>query len=257
MPKQFVFLTLLFVFLSGCGGGSSSNNNSNENTDLQTEIDQLFPFTIANNNFDITFQCQRLSSALTYYFDFQNSGVYDVYITLDNGQDVSFSGTYTYQNDEIRMQSTNNILPMDEISTQITPKMGLIASFNTPSMQCIIYGHDYNPVETSKQYRCPTINIGTASFEDNSLEFILPNGLPFNLPVPGAIFRQKDVSINGLINPVITQGYGIYRRSGNTFYADFGTQFNDVNLLKGEFINSDLSLSIDQLVQSAGDCILQ
>lgn len=70
-------------------------------------------------------------------FDFRSDGSFNVYITLDNGQDVSFSGTYSYANGQIRMVALNNpILPLDETTAEIVPHMGLVGEFATPIMRC-------------------------------------------------------------------------------------------------------------------------
>lgn len=166
-----------------------------------------------------------------------------------------FSGSYTYQNDEIHMTSQSFILPLDETTTNITPRMGLVGIFDTPNMLCAAYGHRYNDpsADISASYSCPYINIGPASSEVNAIEFV-HSAIPFSFPVSGSIFRQKDLEVTGSINPIITRGYGIYRRLGNTFYADFGDQFDDYNLLKGSFANGDQQITVDQLEPSAGPC---
>jgi hypothetical protein len=122
-------------------------------------------------------------------------------------------------------------------------------------MACGAVAHGYNDpaVETHKSFACPSIHVGAASFEQNFFEFA-DSSSPFPVQFRGGIFRHREVSVQGNPNPIIARASGIYRRSGNTFYADFGGQFNDVNLLKGSFTNGDQQMSIDQLEPQSGPC---
>jgi len=249
----------LLVGLAACGGGGDGGGGGGGGggaaATLQAEIDRLFPFT-PNQPFDVTMVCGRTNSQLTYYFDFDANGVFNVYIRLDNGQEVSFGGTYTYANGAIRMVALNNpILPLDETSTRIVAHLGMVGEMDTPSMRCGAIGHGYNPpaTESFRSYDCPLINIAAASDEDNSIEFV-HGVLPLNILVLGGIFRQRDINIIGTTNPNVTRGQGIYRRVGDTFYADFGGQFPDYNLLKGSFAANDQQLSVEQLQPGAGPC---
>jgi hypothetical protein len=252
----------LCIGLAACGGGGDAGGGGGGGggggpaTTLQAEIDQLFPFT-PNQPFDVTMICGRVNSQLTYYFDFDANGTFGVYIRLDNGQEVSFGGTYAYANWAIRMVALNNpILPLDETTTRIVPHMGMVGEIETPGMRCGAIGHGYNPpaTESYRSYDCPLINIGAASDEDNSIEFV-HGVLPTNIVVPGGIFRQRDINVYGTTNPNVTRGQGIYRRVGDTFYADFGSgQFPDFNLLKGRFVAADQQLSVEQLDPASGTC---
>ena len=94
---------------------------------------------------------------------------------------------------------------------------------------------------------------GAASDEDNSIEFVT-NALPSGVTVPGSAFRQRDINVYQAQNPTVTRANGIYRRVGDTFYADFGNQFPDVNLLKGSFSSADQLISVEQLEPAAGPC---
>ena len=80
------------------------------------------------------------------------------------------------------------------------------------------------------------------------------SAISYAFPVRGSMFRQRDFWVNSNPNAIITRGYGIYRRVGNTFYADFGNQFGDHNLLKGTFANADMQVSIEQLEPARGAC---
>jgi len=222
---------------------------------LQTEIDQLFPFT-PDQPFDVTFICGRANSKLTYYFDFKPDQTFYVYFTTDTHQDVTFSGTYTYSNGAIHMVALNNpVIALDETTTRIVPHMGLPGELYTADMACDAYGHGYNDpaVDTFKSYGCPNINIAAVSYDENAFDFV-HSAISYAFPVRGSIFRQRDIWISGDPNAHITRGYGIYRRVGDTFYADFGNQFADYNLLKGSFANSDMQMSVDQLEPARGPC---
>ena len=249
----------LLACSSGDGGGVGGGNNTNQTPTaqmLQAEIDGLFPF-VANVPFAVTFSCGRTNSQLTYYFDFQLNSTFQVYIELDNYQQVSFTGTYTYVGNAIRMiADPNNILMLDETTTRIVPHLGMVAEFSTPGMTCGAIGHRYNDVatDTFKSYDCPNINIQAASYEDNAFEFVHSGGNPFGFTVRGGIFRQRDIQVSGTTNPMVTRGYGIFRRTGNTFYADFGGRFADHNLLKGAFGNAEQQITVEQLQPNSGPC---
>jgi len=256
------FSTLsLCIALAACGGGGDAGGGGGGGgggagaAALQAEIDRLFPFT-PNQPFDVTMVCGRNNSQLTYYFDFDPNGAFNVYVELDNFQQVSFGGTYTYANGAIRMVALNNaVLPLDETSTRIVGHLGMVGEMDTPNMRCAAFGHGYNPpaVETFKSYDCPLINLGPASDEDNSIEFA-HSATPFNVVIRGGVFRQRDINVYGTNNPTVRRAYGIYRRVGDTFYADFGAQFPDFNLLKGTFAANDQQLSVEQLDPGAGAC---
>jgi hypothetical protein len=238
------------------GGGAGAGGGPAPSASLQAEVDQLFPFT-PNQPFDVSFICGRSNSVLTYYFDFDANGEFTVSLRLDTGQEVSFAGTYTHAAGAIRLVALNNpILPLDETSTRIVAHLGLVGEFDTPTMRCGAIGHGYNPpaTETFKSYDCPLINAGAASDEDNAFDFV-HSAVPFGLTVRGSVFRQRDINIYQAANPTVTRGYGIYRRVGDTFYADFGPQFADFSLLKGSFANGDQQLSVQQLQPAAGACM--
>lgn len=244
------------VALVGCGGGGGGGGaGAGANPNLQAEIDAVFPYA-SNQPLDVLFQCGRANSRLTYYFGFSPNGTLDVFFETDTRQQVSFSGTYTHSNGAIRMLAlNNNVLQLDETSTRIVPHLGMVGEIETPNMRCGAVAHGYNDpaTETFKSYRCPAINLGPASYDENFFEFT-DSSSPFNIVFRGGIFRQKDVNVTGNPNSIISRGNGIFRRSGNTFYADFGNQFSDHNLLKGSFANADQQVSVEQLEPSAGPC---
>src|SRR5262252_8051910 len=145
---------------AGGGGGGAGGGGGGGGVNLQTEIDQLFPFT-PDQPFDVTFICGRANSKLTYYFDFKPDQTFYVYFTTDTHQDVTFSGTYTYSNGAIHMVALNNpVIALDETTTRIVPHMGLPGELYTADMACGAYGHGYNDpaVDTFKSYGCPNIN---------------------------------------------------------------------------------------------------
>jgi hypothetical protein len=239
----------------GGGGGGAGGGGGGGNANLQAEIDQLFPFT-PNQPIDVTFICGRANSQLTYYFDFNLDQTFNVYLTTDTGQDVTFSGTYTYAGGAIHMVAlTNPVIALDETTTRIAAHMGMPGEIETPNMRCGALGHGYNDVatDTFKSYGCPIINIQAVSYEENALEFV-HSAISYAFPVRGSMFRQRDFWVNTNPSAIIRRGYGIYRRVGNTFYADFGNQFNDYNLLKGTFANADTQVSVEQLEPGRGPC---
>lgn len=251
-------MLLTGTLAAACGGGGGGGGGpapAPGAAALQAEIDRLFPYA-ANTPIDVTYVCRRSNSQLTYYFDLDTNGSFTAFFETDTFQQVFFGGTYTFANGAIRLLAlNNNVLPLDETTTAIVPHLGLVGEFSTPTMQCGAVAHGYNDpaTETHKAYGCPSIRAGAASDEVNAFEFSDASS-PFAYQFRGGIFRQRDVNVYAATNPVITRGYGIFRRVGDTFYADFGNQFGDANLLKGTFVNADAQLSVEQLEPAAGPC---
>lgn len=259
---QFLVITVFsVVLLSACGSSSSGDKSDGDNGDqaLLAQIEQLFPFT-PNQTFDVIYSCARLGSVLEYIFDLRNDGTFELTITTNVGQDVSQAGTYTYQNNEIRLQTGAPagaiLFNLDETTTQIVVAFGLAAAFQTPSMVCGAIGHRENAVEFNSivHYDCPNINIEAVSFDVNAIEFVLQT-IPFNRLVPGSAFRARDRFVSGNPQAIIRRGNGLYRRAGDDFYIFFapGT-FDDNNVLSGEFRNLNMQISVDQLEPNRGDC---
>jgi len=245
--------------LAACGGGGDGGAGAAVGAPvaqtLQAEIDQRFPYT-ANQAIDVTFACSRSNSRLNYFFDFDLNFRFTVFFETDTHQQVSFSGSYIHANGALHMAADPNpVLLLDEISTRIVPHLGLLAEFYTPTMRCGAVGHGYNDpaTESFKAYGCPNINVGAASREENAVEFSY-SANPFPGFFLGSIFRQRDVDVYLSPSLVTTRGYGIFRRVGDTFYADFWNQFPDANLLKGTFANGDMQLSVEQLQPGVGPC---
>jgi hypothetical protein len=235
--------------LTACGGGDAASS------DLQAEIDAAFPY-VANQPIDVTYVCGRRNSRLTYHFDLDADGAFTVFFETDTYQQVSFGGRYTHANGVIRLVAlNNNILPLDESSTRIVPHLGLVGEFETPAMTCGAVAHGYNdPARAGwKSYGCPLIHRGPESDEENAFEFDDASS-PFAYTFTGGVFRQRDVNVYRAGSPTVWRGYGIYRRVGDRFYADFGGQFPDHNLLKGRFENGDAQIVVDQLEPGAGAC---
>lgn len=244
----------LALGLAGCGGGGSNGGASGAVT-LGTEIAAAFPFT-PDQPLDQLFACTRNNSVLSYYFGFSPNGALEIFFETNTQQQVRLSGTYTHSAGAIRMLAlNNNVLPLDETTTVIVPHMGMVGEFDTPGMHCGVVAHGYNDpaTETFKSYACPTINAGAASSEANVFELADSSG-PFGITFRGGVFRQREVDVAGNPQPIITRGTGIYRRLGDTFYADFGNQFADHRFLKGSFGNADQQLLIEQLEPAAGPC---
>lgn len=239
----------------GDGGGGGAAGGTPNAQALQAEIDQLFPY-VPNQPIDVTFACGRSNSRLSYFFDFDANFRFTVFFETDTFQQVSFTGSYTHTNGELHMVADPNpVLLLDETSTRIVPHLGLLAEFYTPNMRCGAVGHGYNDPASDgfKSYGCPNINVGVASREENAVEFSY-SANPFPGFFRGGIFRQRDVDVYQSPSLVITRGYGIFRRVGDTFYADFWNQFPDANLLKGTFANGDSQLSVEQLQPGVGPC---
>jgi len=283
-------LTPLLIALSmtACSKDSSQPNaqpeDSLERPELEAEIEQQFPFT-PNQAFGALYRCGWLGSQLDWYFLFTEDGRLQVLFTTDMHEDYVFEGSYTYQNDEIRLQmagGADSPFPqgLDETSTVIMPKLGLVAAFATPQMICICQGHDLNaenPPQAEANYDCPTINVQAATDEDNAIE-LMHRSVPFEMAVPGSIFRQQDTYVDGLTNPLVRRAYGIYRLQGNRFYASFrlaqdlaeyaepeqlpvaiqpGVPFEDHNLISGRIQNNYQELTVDQLSPESGPCQLR
>ena len=250
-------LALVFsALLAACGGGGDGGGGGGGTGGaLQAEIGRLFPYT-PNQPLDVLYQCARSNSRLTYYFGLSPDGSFIAFFETDTYQQISFTGTYTHTNGAIRLVSNPNpALMLDETTTRITLHLGLAADFETPLMRCGAVAHGYNDPATTgfKSFGCPLINRGPQSAEDNAFEFDDASS-PFNVQFRGGIFRQRDVEVYLAGNATIWRGYGIYRRVDNTFYADFGSQFPDHNLLKGSFGAGDQQMSVEQLEPAAGPC---
>ena len=134
-------------------------------------------------------------------------------------------------------------------------QLGLVYQFTTPNMQCIAYGHDDDDVsgDNASAYLCPEFSEGPASSQDNAFEFV-HRAFPFDLPVPGSTFRQRNRYVQFNDQPLIARGYGIYRRAGDNFYAYFGDQFDDFQIVSGSFLNNGQQIMLDQLPAGGNQC---
>jgi len=263
------------------GAGPTTGQASEQQ--VWDEVTDRFQFT-PNRPFNALYRCGRVGSQLEWFFLFQADNSMRVLFTTDTWEDYAFDGTYTYTNDRLRLTmpaGPNMPFPqgLDETSTLIMPQFGLLAAFATPQMVCICAGHDLNeqdPPKVQANYDCPNINFQAVSDEDNAIEFMLTH-VPFAFPVPGSIFRQQDTYVQGLTNPLIRRGTGIYRQVGDRFFATFrlaadfaafaGGQlplplsaeppFEDYNLLSGRFLQGGQEIVVDQLDPSAGACSLR
>ena len=287
MKKFFAWFFCLALFCQACVVEESPEPD--ENIPLTAEqvleaAEKQFSFT-PNQNFEALYLCARANSQLAWYFLFNPDGSFDVMFTTDTHENFSFKGAYTYTNDVINLQMDGGpTMPfpngLDESSLLIMPQWGLVAAFATESMACVCQGHNLNEQAAPKanaNYDCPNINFQAASDEDNAIELV-HRAVPFEFPVLGSIFRQRDVYVNGLTNPLITRGYGIYRQDGNKFYATFRIPkdfadfakgklpydlsfiqepFEDYNVLSGTISNNGQELTVDQLDPGAGPCRLR
>lgn len=267
------------------GNGNNPNNPNQLPTEeeLRDQIEQAFPFT-PNQPLDAVYQCGRLGSQLLWYLVLQPDNKMQVLFTTDTHQDFAFEGSYTYTNDKLRLQMpAGPTMPfpngLDELTTVIMPQFGTVAAFATDQMICLCDGHNLNtqqPPKVQANYDCPIINVQAATDEDNAIEFV-HREIPFDLPVPGSIFRQQDIYVSGAINPSITRAFGIYRQLGNKFYASFrvasdfidfagdklpiqlniNPPFADHNIISGEFQNNGQAIIVDQLKPEEGTCDLR
>ncbi|MCB0630213.1 MAG: hypothetical protein R2824_35895 [Saprospiraceae bacterium] len=278
-----IFTALLAYSCQKSPGAKPGPGGVPSEQSIRKTVDQRFPFT-PNQPFSATYICGRRNSNLIWHFRFGTNQNMQVLFTTDTYDDYAFNGSYTYQNDQLRLMMPGGpTMPfpqgLDEVSRVIMPQFGLIGGFSTDNMICICEGHDMNvqapPVQIA-HYDCPEINIQAATYEDNAVEFVLQS-LPFNQTVNGSIFRHQDTYISGKTNPNIRRGYGIYRQDGDQFWATFslfkdfvdfaGNQlpfaiqtslpFDDFNLLSGRFGANDREVSIDQLSPETGPCRLE
>ena len=286
---MFKYCGWIFCLLFALGGCTEEDPAPESNQQLtQAELfdkaNQQFAFT-PNQNFEALYYCLRRNSQLAWYFSFRGDGTLQVLFTTDTHEDFSFEGNYSYTRDVLTLQMEGGpTMPfpngLNESSIVVMPQWGLIAGFATPEMVCICQGHNLNeqaPPKPTANYDCPNINFQAASDEDNAIEFV-HRAVPFELPVAGSVFRQRDIYVNGLTNPLITRGYGIYRQIGNEFYATFriaedfvafarnkvpyelGTveaPFEDFNILSGKILSNGQEVSVDQLQPEMGTCRLR
>ncbi len=250
MARPTPLLACLFAFfLSACapGGGEDGGQGAGDQDALRAEIERLFPYS-ASEPLDVIYYCERRNSALQYYFHLQPSGRFDVYSTTDTGDDFTFDGVWELDGGALRLRSASFILPLDETASAPRTAMGLLHAFTTDtnSMACVAYGHRQDAPGSYGHYRCPDINIGAVSRESNALE-MNHFAMPYDLQVPGSVFRQRDTYVSGRLDPLIRRGYGIYRRAGDDWYAFFpGNQFDDFAYLSGTLDNGGAGARVTQ-----------
>ncbi|MEM6630170.1 MAG: hypothetical protein AAF694_10885 [Bacteroidota bacterium] len=287
MKQCLVPVIFVLLILGACEVDESPGPNENNPLtpeQVLEEAERQFAFT-PNQNFEALYLCARANSQLAWYFLFNQDGSFDVMFTTDTHEDFTFKGAYTYSNDVINLQMQGGpTMPfpngLNESSLLIMPQWGLVAAFATESMACVCQGHNLNEQAAPKanaNYDCPNINFQAASDEDNAIELV-HRAVPFEFPVLGSVFRQRDIYVNGLTNPLITRGYGIYRQTGNKFYASFRiakdfadfsqgklpydlgfieAPFEDYNVLSGTISADGQQLTVDQLDPGAGPCSLR
>ena len=285
MKSYFKYCIIALFLFSACSKDDGGAGLAPPNEDaLRQTIENAFPFT-ANQNFEALYLCARRGSNLDWYFNFHNDGSLEVLFTTDTNQDFVFQGSYTYMNNQITIQMPggfNAPFPngLNETSRVIMPQFGLVAGFATDEMVAVCVGHGLNnqpPPRVMANYGCPTINVQTASSEENAIELV-HRAVPTAFPVLGSIFRQQDIAIQGSDDLIIRRGFGIYRQSGNTIYAtfsiarDFATfaqgqlpfnvgnisaPFDDVNIISGTLSANGQELTIDQLSPQDGPCVLR
>lgn len=275
-----ILVLLLFLLFGSCSKDDSGNGQTFNEDDVLRAVENQFRFT-PNQNFEAIYLARRANSSLDWYLSFTTDGTLEVFLTTDTNDDFSFRGSYTYLNDQITIEILDGPFNgLVENSTIIMPQFGLVAAFATEQMIAVCIGHGLNtqqPPRVNANYGCPLINVQSETSEDNAIELV-HSAVPFSFPAAGSVFRQQDRIVNRSENPIITRGYGIYRQSGNDFYATFriaedfsdfargqlpfpvGTvnaPFNDFNVLSGRMENNGTELFIDQLQTEAGPCQLR
>ena len=275
-----ILVLLLFFLFGSCSKDDSGNGQTFNEDDVLRAVENQFRFT-PNQNFEAIYLARRVNSSLDWYLSFTTNGTLEVFLTTDTNDDFSFRGNYTYLNDQITIEILDGPFNgLVENSTIIMPQFGLVAAFATEQMIAVCIGHGLTtqqPPRVNANYGCPLINVQSETSEDNAIELV-HSAVPFSFPVAGSVFRQQDRIVNRSENPIITRGYGIYRQSGNDFYATFriaedfadfargqlpfpvGTvnaPFNDINVLSGRMENNGTELFIDQLQTEAGPCQLR
>ena len=284
--RTIIVKTILFFSLFLVLACSSTNDPIApiDETALRELIDDSFLFT-PNQNFEALYYALRVNSNLEWYFNFHLDGSFDVLFTTDTSEDFVFTGTYTYLNNQINLQMDGGpVSPfpngLNESSIVIMPQFGLVAAFATDQMVAICIGHNLNtqaPPRVNANYGCPVINVAAATSEENAIELV-HSAVPTSFPVTGSIFRQKETIINITNDPIIRRGYGIYRQTGNAFFATFSiaedfvdfaqgqlpfqidninAPFDDFNIISGRLQADGNELVIDQLEPEAGACLLR
>lgn len=248
---------ILAVLVASCGGGGGGGDGGGTiiDDDLQSDIQNRFPYT-PNMPLDQLFICNIAGSNLLWYMNFFQDGNMEVYATLDNGDNISRNGMYTHANDVITLNINNDVIFLEESSTNIDTALGMVSHFVTPNARCYTYGHRYNQNEpaSTMHYQCSDSNIQPATRDVNAIEFVHA-AVPFEFPVTGSVFRQRDRYISGNADPTIKRGYGIYRRDGDRFFMFFDLQqFDDFEYLSGAFENSETEISLDQTAVADGSC---
>ncbi len=258
MVGRVIFLLIVSSTFIACGGGgddSAGNPNPQQSVALTEEVNNTFPFS-ASDPLKVFFSCQRRGSSLAFDFDFKGDGTFDVRFVDTTPADILLPGTYQYTNSTITIDPINTLTSFPEKSRDIETFMGMIVAFETfiddplanPNqieMQCVAVGHRYGDpgLESWRHYgTCDAQTFNTLTY-DNAFEFTAHSSVHTTFEVPGGVFRHRE----WLGQQNILQGWGIYRRVGNTYYAYFGNQFDDENLFKGEFSNGDQQISVPQI----------
>lgn len=222
---------------------------------LQDEVQRLFPFS-PDAPLEVYFACQRLGLEFVYDYEFLGDGTLLVRLVTDTGDELSLPGTYRFADGVIAIDPIADFTQFAETSREVVTALGMVVGFTTQvsdpgfgsdavQMQCVALGHGYNDpaTESYRHYRCEPQRFEGLDY-DNAIEFTGYASRHAQLLVPGSVFRHREwLGATGNI----LRGYGIYRRAGDTYYAYFGQQFDDANLLKGEFEDGDRQISVPVL----------
>ena len=227
---------------AGTQGGHAPGDDA-----IKAELDGLFP-QAEQEPLRVYFSCQRRGLSFSYDYEFLGDGQLQVRLVTDTHVEMTLPGSYEYNEGVIRIDPIEGFTHFAERSGELVTGMGMVLGFATyvnepgfspdqPEMQCAAVGHGYNDPEQEvyRHYgRCTSQRFGDLTY-DNALEFTTRVSVHGDLFVPGSIFRQRE----WYAGEGITRGYGVYRRVGDTYYAYFARQFDDVEFLKGEFVQQD------------------
>ena len=244
--EQTMRYALVGLVLFGIACGDAAGNGDGGPT--LDEVNAKFPFT-ANETMNVYFACILSNSSLLYQLQLRKDSTFAIAAQLDTGDMAFATGSYSYENDVIRLQTDpNNFIFLDEQTTSITPALGIVYRFDTQIMRCAANGHEEDDPATrvGAYYLCPEFSEGPASSQVNAFEF--------DVALPGAIFRDRNRWISGNDQPIIARGNGVYRRSGDLYYGYFGNQFDDYNIVSGTFDNERATVHVDQLPAGFSQC---
>lgn len=237
----------LAVLAMACGDAGGGSRPGPSGPSLE-QVNAQFSFA-PNTPVSVHFLCLLTNSSLEYELHLRDNLSFTIAARLDTGDVAAATGTYSYRNDVISLQSNpNDFIYLDEQTTSITPALGIVYAFTTQVMLCVAVGHEHDDPSAlvGEQYMCPELSEGPVSSQANAFEF--------DVAFPGSVFRDRNRWVLDRDQPFIQRGYGIYRRVGRQYYGYFGSQFDDYNLVTGTFSNGNDIVQVDQLPDGFSEC---